>query len=172
MVEDWLVPFGSIPHLGLFLLKNSDTYYLLILNVDNLFWRVIYARAFIFNIILNFTYTMTVRILDSLMTLTSLVKKRLSCRPPLGRLVITLVKARVTCSLFRTRRERFKTRYYYSFCHIIPNVRGTSKHHYHYKTILSHATILSYKKRTIFLSGSYLETQKPDGGHTNRKIIP
>jgi hypothetical protein len=33
-------------------------------------------------------------------------------------------------------------------------------------------TILSYKRHTIFLSGSYLETQKPDGGHTNGKIIP
>jgi hypothetical protein len=43
---------------------------------------------------------------------------------------------------------------------------------YQYKTILSHATILSYKKHTIFLSGSYLETQKPDGDHTNRRIIP
>jgi hypothetical protein len=43
---------------------------------------------------------------------------------------------------------------------------------YQYKTILSHATILSNETHTIFLSGSYLETQKPDGGHTNRKIIP
>jgi hypothetical protein len=44
--------------------------------------------------------------------------------------------------------------------------------YYQLKTILRHGTILSHENHTMFLSGSYLETQKPDEGHTNRKNIP